>query len=56
VTGAPDKAYELLRRELVRAQARLKRAERERDRAREEAARLRAALERHGIAPPDEPS
>jgi len=51
---AADKAYALLRRELVRAQARLKRAERERDRARAEAARLRAALDAHGIAPPDD--
>ena len=46
----PDKAYTLLRRELVRAQARLKRAERERDAARAEAARLIALLRAHGIA------
>jgi hypothetical protein len=46
-------AYELLRRELVRAQARLKRAERERDVARAEAERLRALLRDHGITPPD---
>ena len=49
-----DKAYALLRRELVRAQARLKRAERERDRARDDAARLRALLREHGVTPPDE--
>ena len=48
-----DKAYALLRRELVRAQVRLKRAERERDAARAEAARLKARLRAHGIAVPD---
>ena len=37
-----------LRRELTRAQARLKRAERERDAALAENARLRAALEQRG--------
>jgi hypothetical protein len=47
----PDKTYVLLRRELVRAQARLKRAERERDAARAEKARLTALLRAHGIAP-----
>ena len=47
-----DKAYVLLRRELVRAQARLKRAERERDAARAATARLAALLRAHGIAPP----
>jgi hypothetical protein len=52
VTDAPDRAYQLLRRELVRAQARLKRAERERDRALADAARLRDLLRDHGIAPP----
>jgi hypothetical protein len=53
VTAPPDRAYLLLRRELVRAQARLKRAERERDRALADAARLRDRLRDHGIAPPD---
>jgi hypothetical protein len=53
VTDAPDPAYELLRRELVRAQARLKRAERERDQARAEAARLRDQLRAHGLTPAD---
>jgi hypothetical protein len=47
----PDKTYTLLRRELVRAQARLKRAERERDAARAETARLAALLHAHGIVP-----
>jgi hypothetical protein len=42
----------LLRRELTRAQARLKRAEGERDRLRDENRRLRALLATHGIAPP----
>ena len=41
MTAGPDPAYELLRRELVRAQARLKRAERERDTAQAEAERLK---------------
>ena len=54
VTPAPDRAYELLRRELVRAQARLKRAERERDDARAEAERMRALLRTHGVTPPEE--
>jgi hypothetical protein len=49
---APDRAYELLRRELVRAQARLKRAERERDRALAETARLRAQLRDQGAESP----
>jgi len=48
-----DDAYRILRRELVRAQARLKRAERERDAARAETARLAALLRAHGIAPPE---
>ena len=39
-----DKYLVLLRRELVRAQARLKRAERECDRLREENAHLKARL------------
>ena len=41
-----DRYLVLLRRELVRAQARLKRAERERDIARAENARLRALVTR----------
>jgi hypothetical protein len=49
---ALDRAYELLRRELVRAQARLKRAERERDRALAEAARLRLQLRDQGAELP----
>ncbi len=44
-----DKAYALLRRELVRAQARLKRAERERDQARAEVVRLKARLRADGV-------
>ena len=44
--SAPD-AYQLLRRELVRAQARLKRAERERDALAAENARLKARLRVH---------
>jgi len=51
---AADPAYTLLRRELVRAQARLKRAERERDQARAEAERLCALLRARGVEPPDE--
>jgi hypothetical protein len=51
----PDPAYAVLRRELVRAQARLKRAERERDDARAELERLRALLRAHGVTPPEEP-
>jgi hypothetical protein len=53
VIEPPSDAYTLLRRELVRAQARLKRAERERDAARADAAGLRALLRAHGIAEPD---
>jgi multidrug resistance efflux pump len=50
--GEPvDQAYlNALRRELLRAQARLRRAEQERDRAREESRRLRELLARNGIA------
>ncbi|MEJ0072114.1 MAG: hypothetical protein WDO24_29150 [Pseudomonadota bacterium] len=51
MTDAPDRAYELLRRELVRAQARLKRAERERDQALTEAERLRDRLRAAGMTP-----
>ncbi len=47
-------AYQVLRRELVRAQARLKRAERERDALREENARLKEQLRVHGLAAPEE--
>jgi hypothetical protein len=47
-----DKYLMLLRRELVRAQARLTRAERERDRLFEENRRLLALLADHGIEPP----
>jgi hypothetical protein len=53
-TAPLDAAYQTLRRELVRAQARLKRAERERDQARAEAERLRALLRARGIAPPED--
>jgi hypothetical protein len=49
-----DPAYVLLRRELVRAQARLKRVERERDQARAAGERLRALLRAHGIEPPED--
>lgn len=42
---------ENLRRELTRAQARLARAERERDQARAENARLRALIEAENIPP-----
>jgi len=49
-----DPAYALLRRELVRAQARLKRAERERDQARAASERLRALLRAHGIEAPED--
>jgi hypothetical protein len=48
-----DTKYQvLLRRELIRAQARLKRAERERDALLEENRRMRQLLRDHGIAPP----
>jgi hypothetical protein len=48
-----DPKYQvLLRRELIRAQARLKRAERERDALLEENRRMRQLLRDHGIAPP----
>jgi hypothetical protein len=46
MTSKDDKYVVLLRRELVRAQARLKRAERERDAALAENERLRQTLER----------
>jgi hypothetical protein len=49
-----EKAYALLRRELTRAQARLKRAEGERDRLSDENHRLRALLAAHGVALPKE--
>jgi hypothetical protein len=54
VSKTPDPAYELLRRELVRAQARLKRAERERDQAQAAAELLRALLRDHGIEPSED--
>jgi hypothetical protein len=48
-----DTKYQvLLRRELIRAQARLKRAERERDALLEENRRMRQLLRDHGLAPP----
>ena len=48
-----DPQYQaVLRRELVRAQARLKRAERERDALLEENRQMRQLLRDHGIAPP----
>lgn len=50
-----DDAYQVLRRELVRAQARLKRAERARDAALADNALLRGLLSSHGIAVPREP-
>ncbi len=46
-------AYQLLRRELVRAQARLKRAERERDALRAQNARLKDHLRAHGLTVPE---
>jgi hypothetical protein len=51
-----DQAYlSALRRELLRAQAQLKRAEQERDRALEENRRLKELLARHeGAAPTPE--
>jgi hypothetical protein len=49
-----DKYLTLLRRELVRSQARLKRAEQERDRLREENRLLRQLLADHGIRPPED--
>jgi len=48
-----DRQYlTLLRRELTRAQARLKRAEWERDQLRDQVDRLQARLREHGIAAP----
>jgi hypothetical protein len=48
-----DAKYQvLLRRELIRAQARLKRAERERDALLEDNRRMRQLLRDRGIAPP----
>ncbi len=47
-----DKYLVQLRRELTRAQARLARAERERDRLLEQNAALRNLLAEHGVAPP----
>ena len=47
----PDKYLVQLRRELTKSQARLARAERERDRAHEENAALRKLLSEHGIDP-----
>lgn len=44
-----DRYLTLLRRELIRAQARLKRLERERDRLLEQNAELRRRLAAHGI-------
>jgi hypothetical protein len=46
----PDRYLVLLRRELTKAQARLARAERERDRAQEESAALRGKLSERGVA------
>ena len=46
----PDKYLVLLRRELTKAQARLARAERERDRAQEENAQLRKQLGKGHLA------
>jgi hypothetical protein len=45
MTSKDDKYLVLLRRELVRAKARLKRAERERDAALDENERLRRAMQ-----------
>jgi hypothetical protein len=52
----PDKYLVLLRRELTKAQARLARAERERDRALEENAALRKRLSDKDGAPPGKPA
>jgi len=52
----PDKYLVLLRRELTKAQARLARAERERDRALEENAALRKRLSDKDVAPPGKPA
>ena len=51
---SPADAYPLLRRELVRAQARLKRAERERDALAAENAQLKAQLRAHGLSVPED--
>lgn len=52
---ATDERYlVLLRRELTQAQARLKRAERERDALLQRSLRLEALLAAHGIEPPSE--
>ncbi len=48
----PDKYLVLLRRELTKAQARLTRAERQRDRALEETARLRKKLSARSATAP----
>jgi hypothetical protein len=48
----PDKYLVQLRRELTKSQARLARAERERDRALEENAALRKRLSDKNVAPP----
>lgn len=50
-----DKYLVLLRRELTRAQARLQRMERERDRLLEENRALKELLQAHGIAPVAKP-
>ena len=52
----PDKYLVLLRRELTRAQARLARAERERDRALAENDRLRQKLSERRVAAPKRPA
>jgi hypothetical protein len=52
----PDKYLVLLRRELTRAQARLARAERERDRALAENASLRQKLSERRTASPKRPT
>jgi hypothetical protein len=50
--SAEDEYLVLLRRELTRAQARLKRAERERDEAIAENSKLRQKLKRRGARAP----
>jgi hypothetical protein len=55
MTG-PDKYLVQLRRELTKSQARLARAERERDRALEENATLRKRLSEKGVARPGKPA
>jgi hypothetical protein len=52
----PNKYLVQLRRELTKSQARLARAERERDRALEENAALRKRLSDKNVAPPGKPA